>query len=219
VTFSTTPARPLWEWSELNPATMEDHISQTIRRLESTRHWSRWLLLDSVAVWAVAAIALSFANGLAIALGVGALALLIAALAVRDSHRQMIVRLAIHGDAYVIPEVARYGARVAAPARLATLSDWLQEAVASCGDRNTWYAEDRVLAYRQEIVTLATELGAPDASVSPVSAVECQQLLTHSVRSPLYNYELPPENLRAAIYRIRAGISATDGTRTAANER
>ena len=49
---------------------MEDHINQTIRRLDSTRRWSRWLLLDSVVVWAVAAIALSFANGLAIALGV-----------------------------------------------------------------------------------------------------------------------------------------------------
>lgn len=198
---------------------MEAQLKETIRRLEATKRWSNFLLLDSAAVLASAAIGLTLSTVFAIALGLGAVVLLGAGLAVRDWRRETIVRLAVDGDAYVIPEVARYGARAAAPAQLASLSDWLRQAVATCGHRNTWYAEDRVLAYRKEIVTLADELVAPNASVSPVSAVECKRLLTRSVQSPLYNDELPPENLWAAIFRIRAGINSADGKPVTLNDR
>ncbi|MFN8162551.1 MAG: hypothetical protein U0R26_01730 [Solirubrobacterales bacterium] len=186
-------------------------VDDAIRKLEIMGRWSRWLLVDSAVVALAAAVLVIVSTGLAIALGLGAACLLAAALAVGGQRRELIGRLAVRGDAYVIPEVARYGRRAAAPAQLARLSDWLREAVDSCGDHYTWYVEERVLAYAEEIVTLASELRAPDVSVTPVSAVECKRLLTRMVESPLYNYRLPPENLRASLYRIRAGIRPAAG--------
>ncbi|MFN8160242.1 MAG: hypothetical protein U0R52_04245 [Solirubrobacterales bacterium] len=185
-------------------------VDDAIRKLKVTGRWSRWLLVDS-AVVALTAAVLVGSTGLALALGLGAVCLLAAALAVRDHRRQLIGRLAARGDAYVIPEVARYGARAAAPAQLARLSDWLREALDSCGEDHTWYVEERVLANAEEIVNLVSELRAPDLSVTPVSAVECKRLLTRMVESPLYNNMLPPENLRASLYRIRVGIRPTTG--------
>jgi hypothetical protein len=190
---------------------MQDHIREAVNQLEATARWIRWLLLDAGVVTAAAAVALAVSSRLAFGLGLGAALLLLAAYSVRGRRQELISRLALHADAYVIPEVARYGAHAAAPAQLAWLSDWLGEAVDSAGEE-FWYAQDRVLIYRDEIATLAAELRAPDILVSPQSAVECRRMLTRMVESPLYNYRLPPENLRATIFRIRAGIDRTPRT-------
>jgi hypothetical protein len=195
---------------------MEAHIDESIRRLEATGRWTRWLFVDSAAVALAAACAAVYSGNLAFALALGAACLAVMGFCMRASRQELIGRLAARGDAYFIPEVAQYGEQVAAPAQRAVLSRWLREAVDSCGDHATWYAEERVLAYREEIVTLAREFGAPDAFVSPVSAVACKRLLTRMVESPLYNYKLPPENLRAALFRIRAGIQLGDGAAQAA---
>jgi hypothetical protein len=192
---------------------MSARIEEAFQRLEAASRWSKWLIVDAAVVATAAAIFATFSTKAAAALGGGAGLLVVVALAVRDRRRELVGRLAVDPDAYVIPDVARYGARAAAPAQVASLSDWLREAVATCGEGNTWYAEDRVLAFRTEIATLASELGAPGILVSPHSAVECTRLLTRTVESPLYNPQLPPENLRAAIFRIRAGISSPHGSR------
>jgi len=193
----------------IEPRRTEPRLDDCVRRLESARRWARWLALDAVIVagagaWAVAEASLA----LAAALGVGALALLATAALFAGHRRELIGRLAMHASAYVIPEVADYGARSATPAQLTSLSAWLREAVASCADHSGWYYKDRVFTFREEIVQLAADLVAPGVRVAPVSAVECARLLTHTVESPLYNHSLPPENLRAAIFRIRAGITS-----------
>jgi hypothetical protein len=42
--------------------------------------------------------------------------------------------------------------------------------------------------------------------VAPTSAAACRRLVGRTADSPLYNEELPPEDLTAALFRIRAGI-------------
>jgi hypothetical protein len=194
---------------------MDAHIDHAIHRLRVTKRWTCWLWIDAAAVAVAAAIVALFLPNLAFGLAVGAAGLAVAALLVRANRRELIAQLALRRDAYFIPEVAQYGAHVAGPDQRAALSHWLREAVENCGEHVTWYAEERVLALREEIVTLASEFGAPNALVTPQSAVQCKRLLTRMVESPLYNYKLPPENLRAALYRIRAGISLEPGACTA----
>jgi hypothetical protein len=55
---------------------------------------------------------------------------------------------------------------------------------------------------------LAHELAAPAARVEPATAVACRRLVTRPVESPLYNPNLPEEDLRALLLRIRAGITS-----------
>ena len=67
---------------------------------------------------------------------------------------------------------------------------------------------DATLNQLRYFAALAEELASPHLSVSPQGAVECRRLLTRGVESPLYNQEVPEEDLRAALLRIRAAISA-----------
>ena len=68
----------------------------------------------------------------------------------------------------------------------------------------------RAAIYGQQLETPARELASPAARVEPAMAVACRRLLTRPVESPLYNPNLPEEDLRALLLRIRAGISHGD---------
>ena len=131
----------------------------------------------------------------------------------------MIVRLAIHGDAYV--DSGRWRATEHA---LPRRRDWRR---CRTGFRRPWLAVGTgTPGTRRRTAVLALSPGDSD----PGDRARGRRMLrspgergrvpaaAHAPRSEPYNYELLPENLRAAIYCIRAGISATDGTRTAANK-
>ena len=62
--------------------------------------------------------------------------------------------------------------------------------------------------YSGQIELLANDLASPIAQIRPSSAAACLRLLTHASESPLYNPDVPAEELPAAIRRIRLGISA-----------
>ena len=53
-------------------------------------------------------------------------------------------------------------------------------------------------------------IAAPSARVEPATVVACRRLLTRPVQSPLYNPNLPDEDLAALVFRIRAGINSPD---------
>jgi hypothetical protein len=68
----------------------------------------------------------------------------------------------------------------------------------------------RVRARKQvsaQLELLATELASSWARVLPASAAACRHLLTEAVESPLYNPDIPAEELPATIQRIRRGIT------------
>jgi hypothetical protein len=48
--------------------------------------------------------------------------------------------------------------------------------------------------------------------VQPATAVACRRLVTHPVQSPLYNPNLPEEDLAALLLRIRSGITQAQPT-------
>jgi hypothetical protein len=148
-----------------------------------------------------------FSLRFAMALGAGALLeALFAALAV-GRRRELVSRLALEPAAYALPVVAAYGARIARPSQRARLAAWLVEVVTEAYTPHSLYLGDRVALVADELEALARELVSPTRSVTATSAVACRRLLTHPVESPLYNPDLPFEDLHSALRRIRAGIA------------
>ncbi len=118
--------------------------------------------------------------------------------------RELISRVALEPQAYVLPEVERYGVTVASQRE--RLAARLVEILIDAAHPGTIYLPDRVARYAGELRSLARELAARDATVRPPSAVACWGLLMHAVESPLYNPRLPADDLALALNRIRAGI-------------
>ena len=154
------------------------------------------------AATALGIVSLSARLSLALAAGAGAEGAVAAA--VCYARRERIARLALDPAAYAIPEVDRYGRNcVRERERLAAS---LAGVVAEARIPGTLYLSDRVAHFGHDLELLAGELASSAAKVQPVSAVACRRLLTHAVESPLYNPRVPPDELRAALQRIRGGI-------------
>jgi hypothetical protein len=166
----------------------------------------RALVMTGV-VAGVALAVLPFQAGFAIALAVGAVSGLVAAAALWWHRRERIERLALEPAAYSIPEVARFGARVAALTERRRLASWIESVACEGGGSVDLHLALRASKYAHQLQTLARDLAAPSARVDPAMAVACRRLLTQPVESPLYNPNLPEEDLGALLLRIEAGIS------------
>jgi hypothetical protein len=147
---------------------------------------------------------------LAVAVAIGAvvqLALSLYAIAVR---RSQIARLALDRDAYAIPEVARYGERLAAPRQRQILADGIRTTIRDAFHPNSLCLGERVAAYARELEGIARLLRAPGVRVHPASVVWCRRLLTEAADSPLYNASLPKEDLGFVLHCIRAGFEQAE---------
>jgi hypothetical protein len=143
---------------------------------------------------------------LAIALGVGALCQAAITFGTWHARRELIERLALEPAAYGIPEVARFGSSVAAPSELRRLAGWIQSLLNEPQAPLEMHLTVRARRYARHLDEIARDFAAPSARVAPASAVACRRLLTRPVQSPLYNPNLPEEDLTALLLRIRAGI-------------
>ena len=120
------------------------------------------------------------------------------------ARNERIARLALEPAAYSIPEVGRYGNDcVRERERLGT---WLAEIAADARPPGSTHLTDHVAHFAQELETLAHDLASATARVHPVSAVVCRHLLTNAAESPLYNPQVPRDQLWDAMRRIRGGI-------------
>ena len=160
--------------------------------------------LAALAALAGAGLAATLSGRFALALAAGGGVEVLVAAAAFLARRELIARLALDPRAYVLPDVESYGAAVAS--RRERLAAWILEIVAEAPRGNTFYVRERVSRYGGDLLALARDLGAPDASVRPASAVACHRLLTHAIDSPLYNPRLPADDLPLALARIRSGI-------------
>ncbi len=149
-----------------------------------------------------------FSVSFTIALAIGALLELALGAVFWVYRREQIERLALEPSAYTIPAVARFGARVAALSERRRLASWINSVVHERGQPLELHLVVRVTHYASQLETLASELAVPSARVEPAMAVACRRLLTRPVESPLYNPNLPEEDLRALLLRIQAGISS-----------
>jgi hypothetical protein len=158
---------------------------------------------------ATAAVALGFFSiRVALALGAGAALQAVVALALWLRRRELIERLAVHPEAYTIPDVARFGSRVASVRGRQELAARLEALVRQTDSPWHVHLTDRVRLHARDLEAIARELVVPSSYVRPASAVACRRLLTRTVRSPLYNPHLPEEDLTAVLARIRTGINA-----------
>ncbi len=155
---------------------------------------------------ALAAAASLVSATFAIALGAGAAVEALLALVSLYGRRELIARLALEPDAYVLPEVDRYGNRLVGLHERQRLAKWLHEVISDARLPGSFYLPERVVRHADELDSLARELASPEAQVQPASAVACLRLLTHAPESPLYNGGLPADDLTLALRAIRAGI-------------
>jgi hypothetical protein len=177
------------------------------RRLERSRIRTRDAAVAAPACALLGASIAPFTlvGSLALLIGAGFAALL--ALANLLARRDAVARLALDPSAYTLAEVRRYGDRLTLPTERQRLAAWLQEVVREAPIPGNWYLADRVARYAAQLESLANDLAAPRGNVLPASAAACLRLLTHATESPLYNPDVPAEELPAMIQRIRHGIS------------
>ncbi|MGZ4171434.1 MAG: hypothetical protein ACXVSE_09775 [Solirubrobacteraceae bacterium] len=175
--------------------------------VERSLHRAQHCVIAAGVVAVIAGGAAPLFPGFAIALGVGAALELCLAAVLWLSRRERIERLALEPSAYAIPAVARFGARVCALRERRRLAAFIDAVIHERGHPLELHLVSRAGRYAQLLETLARELASPAARVEPAVAVACRRLLTRPVESPLYNPNLPAEDLRALLLRIRAGIS------------
>jgi hypothetical protein len=112
----------------------------------------------------------------------------------------LVERLAGERDAYVIPDVLAYASREVTMQRrrsfAALIRLVLNEPDAAFGD-----------ATAGELEALACELEDDALALDPACGVACLRLLSDVTGSPLLNLELPAEELRSRVCRIRTGFS------------
>ena len=158
------------------------------------------------AVLTTVAVPFSLTAGLACLAGTVAASLM--ALANVISRRDLIRRLALNPHAHAIGAVRDYGLRLVSPAQREKLAAWLYEVVYEATVPGNWYLADRVSLHAAQLELLASEFASSWLRIRPASAAACLHLLTHGPESPLYNPDIPAEELLATIERIRIGITS-----------
>jgi hypothetical protein len=170
------------------------------------RDQRRARLLLSAPAAGVAGAALLVSTPLAISLACGAACLLLLALFDTVKRRELLSELALNEGAYVVPEVQAYGKELVVLRGRRRAAAALERVLANAGEPGTYYLADRVNDCRYELRALAKALRAPGTRAHPTSVALCWRLLGRAAESPLYNWHLPADDLRAAVQRIRAGI-------------
>jgi hypothetical protein len=116
----------------------------------------------------------------------------------------LLERLSGDSDAHVIAEVRAFALREATIDRRRSFAALIRVRV-----QDAFLAsEARILAVADELEALAGDLEDEEQELDPAAAVACMRLLSDVARSPLLNRELPSEDLRASVLRIRCGFEA-----------
>ena len=175
-------------------------------RLERmTRRRHGWLVA-ALALGMIAAVGALASGWLAATILVGGGGLLIMWLFVTLQRANLIHDLALEPQAYVVPDVRRFGTGLVVEPGRSRIAASLDHVLANAGKPGSYYLADRVDACRDQIRALALAFGAPASRIEPTSAATCRWLLTDAANSPLYNWKLPPENLVSVLHRIRSGV-------------
>ncbi len=173
-----------------------EQLEATLAELER-RTRDRALL--AAGALAVALIATRASPDLAWPLAAGGLCVAFLGIATYVRRRELIEALARDPDAYVIPDVRRFGEQLARPRvrhelalsiRLALEDPLVGKQVELC---------------RAELEELVGELDSPDWAIEPAAAVACRELVVGS-RGPLYDSTVPPELARSKVRQILAGL-------------
>jgi len=135
--------------------------------------------------------------------------LVVGALGIRALWRRwdLLDRLSVEPEAYVISEVLAYARREATIERRQLLAARLSGLLGDPGPA----CECRVCEAREDLEALAAELADETLSLDPAGAVDCSRLLGNPEESPLLDPSIPIQALHARIARIRASFRPAGG--------
>jgi hypothetical protein len=184
-------------------------VDRAAERLEGIRQRRRGRLAAAAFAAAAAAVALTQSTTLAISLGVGVAVMALLAFNDTCRRRELLARLALNPNAYVMPDVQRYGDSLVAQRGRERLAAALERVLSHAGTPASYCIGERVNKFRAEIEALAASLRAPKTRIEPTSVALCWRLLTRAAESPLYNGNIPADDLGFQVQRILAGIRRT----------
>jgi len=130
-------------------------------------------------------------------------------LTARLAHQANIERLATDPGLYSNLEVREYGRTIAQPVFRQRIALWFVEVLRDAGRPGTLYLADRVRGHEQQLRMLVQDLQAGEVEIPTPTMAACAQLLTAAADSPLYNPNLPAEQLMATLFRIRVAMRRT----------
>jgi hypothetical protein len=144
---------------------------------------------------------------LAVAFGAGAVLETLLAVVTTARRRALVASLALSREAYLIPEVRRYGEELTAVNTRRAFAGLIASVLKAAATEDPGlYLVDRVVSQAPALAGLARALLEPDNTVDPVAMAACKQLLTDGASSPLLNPALAPTELDAFLRRIHGGI-------------
>lgn len=149
-------------------------------------------------------VASSFQPSLALPLFVGGATLTYRAVRACWLRWDMLDELVRDCDAYVIPDVRAAADKTATIESRHRLARSIRAMRSLPGDA----CASRAKSYGAQLDALVAELDDEALELDPRCAVECDELLTDALLSPLLNVALPAEDLGARVARIRAGFRA-----------
>jgi hypothetical protein len=147
-----------------------------------------------------------FGQSAALPAALVSLALLSYAVLTRVANQHQLESLATDPGAYALPDVRALGKRLVTDTTRRRLAGWLWEVIREAGQPGSLYLEDRVRAHSHQLRALARDLSASNVVVQATSMATCVRLLTSAAESPLYNPNLPAEQLMSMLFRIRLGV-------------
>ena len=124
-------------------------------------------------------------------------------------HRANVERLATDPRSYSNQEVRDYGYTIAQPVFRQRIAQWFVEVLRDAGRPEALYLADRVHSHEHQIRMLVADLQAGDVEIPTPTMAACAQLLMAAADSPLYNPNVPAEQLMAALFRIRIAMRRT----------
>ena len=183
-------------------------VSQAASELASLRRLAFQQAAVALGAAVVAGPAALVDTRLAVAFGTGAAFEVILALTTSARRGVIIAALAVHREAYFLPEVRRYGVALATMKRRRALARSIASMLRGAGGlRPRVELVDRVTWQAPVLAALAHALLDPENVVEPTAMAACVQLLTDGRASPLLNPALPRTELDRVLRRIHAGIS------------
>jgi hypothetical protein len=186
----------------------------TARMIEEAEQRLRELRHDEWACLGLAALATGVALGatvvhppLAIPFFLGAVTVAVLAGRASLERADLKHRLLLDRDAYLIPEIRRQAEEIASMESRRMLADAVRRRLSPVPG---YPIPARVAAVSDELESLALELDDERLTLDPGCAVQCAELLTAYMDSPMLNHLLPPDDVRVQLRQIRAGFRPRD---------
>jgi hypothetical protein len=149
-------------------------------------------------------------DALLLPLGAGAAIALVLLARARRRHCSLLTLLVAQRSAYVLPEVARAGERLATPKARAALAASLERLVAVSRHAPVigpaFVPSERISANADQLLRLAALVSRSDAVVHPSTVALLQRLVSSPLYSPLLNLDVPEQELAILLRRVQTAI-------------